>query len=212
MHVPDGFIGPRTWLPAAALAGVSTWFALRRIRQTMQAEAIPTLGVITACSFGLMLIAVPLPFGGATVHATGVGLLALRFGVTTAYLAIGLVLALQAFLLGDGGVTSLPVSALCLGLGGPLTAVVTHGLLRRVNERLARFVAGWSATVVAALLTALVLGLQPLVAVDAAGEPLFFPFGWRTVVPALVLPHAVVGVLEGLITVMGLDRWRQEER
>ncbi len=211
MHIPDGFLGPRTWLPAAALCGVTLPFALRRLQRNLRATTVPALGVTTACSFGLMLIAIPLPFGGATVHATGVALLALRFGVPTAYLALGLVLALQALLLGDGGVTSLPVSVLCLGLGGPLSAVSAYKLLHRVNERMARFAAGWMGVVVPALLTGLALGLQPVIAVDSLGEPLFFPFGWRTVLPALVLPHMVVGVLEGVITVIGLGLWRADK-
>ena len=211
MHIPDGFLGPRTWLPAAAVCGVTLPFALRRLQSNLQATTVPALGVTTACSFGLMLIAIPLPLGGGTIHATGVALLAIRFGVPTAYLALSLVLALQALLLGDGGVTSLPVSVLCLGLGGPLSAVAAYKLLHRVDERVARFAAGWLGVVVPALLTGLALGLQPVIAVDSLGEPLFFPFGWRTVLPALVVPHMVVGVLEGVLTVIGLGLWRADQ-
>jgi cobalt/nickel transport system permease protein len=108
-------------------------------------------------------------------------------------------------------VTSLPVSVLCLGLGGPLSAVAAYKLLHRVDERVARFAAGWLGVVVPALLTGLALGLQPVIAVDSLGEPLFFPFGWRTVLPALVVPHMVVGVLEGVLTVIGLGLWRADQ-
>ncbi|MBD3222344.1 cobalamin biosynthesis protein CbiM [bacterium] len=209
MHVPDGFFAPQTWIPAAGVATAGWAWALRRLRRALSARVVPVLGVTTACCFGLMLIAVPLPLGGASVHATGVAVLALHFGVPIAFLAISLVLALQALLLGDGGVTSLPVTALALGLAGPVVAVVAARLARPLGPAAARFAAGWFAVMAAALVTALLLGLQPHLAHDAAGEPLFFPFGWSTVLPAVLLPHAAVGVLEGVLTVValrGLDR------
>ena len=55
---------------------------------------------------------------------------------------------------------------------------------------------------VAALLLALVLGWQPLIAKAADGSPLFFPFGWAVVVPALVLPHLLLGLGEAAVTVL----------
>ncbi len=209
MHVPDGFFAPQTWLPAAGVAGAGWAWSLRRLRRALSARTVPVLGVTTACCFGLMLISVPLPLGGASVHATGVAVLALRFGVPIAFLAISLVLALQALLLGDGGVTSLPVTALALGLAAPVVAVLAARLLRPAGATAARFAAGWLAVMTAALITGLLLGLQPHLARDAAGDPLYFPFGWNTVLPAVLLPHAVLGVLEGVLTVIalrGLDR------
>lgn len=211
MHVPDGFLGPRTWLPAAGLAAAGWWWALGRLRARLDVETVPVLGVTTACCFGLMLVAVPLPLGGASVHATGVAVLALRFGVPTAYLAVSLVLALQALLLGDGGVTSLPVTAVALGLGGGAAAVAVRRLLAPLGAPAARFAAGWASVMAGALLVGLALGLQPLLETDAAGAPLFFPFGWPTVLPALLLPHAALGLIEGGITAAALARLGEED-
>jgi len=211
MHVPDGFFAPQTWLPAAGVAGASWAWAARRLRRVLSVRTVPVLGVATACCFALMLVSIPLPLGGASVHATGVAVLALYFGVGTAYLAISLVLALQALVLGDGGVTSLPVTALALGLAGPAVAVAAARLLRPAGPVVARFAAGWLAIMAAALLTALLLGLQPVIARDAGGDPLYFPFGWSTVLPAVLLPHAVVGVLEGALTVFALRGLERQE-
>lgn len=212
MHVPDGFLSPQTWVPAAGVAGAGWAWAIGRLRRSLRLQTVPALGVATACCFGLMLISVPLPMGGASVHATGVAVLALHFGVVVSFLAISLVLALQALLLGDGGVTSLPVTALALGLVGSWTAVAVARVLRPFGLRVARFAAAWTAVMVAALVTALLLGLQPHIARDTAGTPLFFPFGWSTVLPAVLLPHAVVGVLEGALTVIALRRLDPHDR
>ncbi|MCP5191141.1 MAG: energy-coupling factor ABC transporter permease, partial [Pseudomonadales bacterium] len=49
----------------------------------------------------------------------------------------------------------------------------------------------------------LVLGIQPAIAQDAAGRPLFFPFGLAVTLPAVLIPHALVGVGEGVLTWLG---------
>lgn len=201
MHVPDGFLGPQTWIPAtAASAGLIT-LGVRRVRATLDATALPRVGVLTAVAFVLMTLSIPVP-GGSTIHFGGIALIAVLFGAWTAFVCATLVLAMQAGLLGIGGVTSVPVASLAIGFVGAWSAVGAHALLRRAGERAATFAAGWASVVVPAVLMALVLGLQPALASDAAGRPLFFPFGPEVTLPAIVLPHLLVGVGEGILTVL----------
>jgi cobalt/nickel transport system permease protein len=159
------------------------------------------MGVLTALTFVLSLIAVPLP-GGSSVHATGTGLLSVLFGVWAAFLSISLVLALQAFLFGMGGITSFPVNALAMGLLGSAAGYACFVLLRRASLKAALFAAGWSAVVLPAAALALALGLQPLIAHRPDGSPLFFPFGVGVTLPAILIPHVVVGTAEGVLTVL----------
>jgi cobalt/nickel transport system permease protein len=203
VHVPDGFLGPQTYGPAYGVAGVLWAVGLRRLRRTLDPASVPRLAVATAASFALMLVTVPLP-GGTTVHVTGIGMIAVLFGVWNGFLALSLVYLLQAFMLGDGGVTALPVMALAAGLGGSAAAVAAHRAFGRW-PRPAVFLAGWCGTVVPAVLVALVLGAQPHLAHDADGLPLFFPFGWTVTLPAVVLPHLLVGVADGVLAVLA---WR----
>lgn len=200
MHVPDGFLAPVTWMPAAAVAAGTVGVAARRVRRDLREETLPRLAVLTALAFVVSSVAVPLP-GGTSAHASGVALLALQFGVGTAYLAYAGVLALQALGFGIGGVTSLPVNALCLGLAGGAAAALAYRALRRTGERPALFAAGWLSVVVPASLLAVVLGVQPLLARTPEGAPLFFPFGLGVTLPALALPHVLVGLGEGALTV-----------
>ena len=202
MHIPDGFISPQTYLPAYALCAGLWWVALRRVRARLDADTLPFLATLTALSFVLMSIALPLP-GGTTAHAAGIALLAVNFGVWTAFVAVSLVLAMQALLFGAGGITALPVNALAMGLAGALAAQLAWRGLRRVHATTALFLAGWLSVVLPALLAALVLGLQPLLAQDAEGRPLFFPFGFAVTLPAVLIPHALLGVGEGLLTALG---------
>jgi cobalt/nickel transport system permease protein len=201
MHVPDGFLGPQTYLPAYGLAAAAWTVGLRRLRARLDAATLPRLAVVTATAFVLMMITVPLP-GGTTVHVAGIGMLAVLFGVWNAFLSLTLVFLLQALLFGDGGVTALPVNALAMGLVGSLAAVGAHRLLRPLNRDAALFAAGWAGTVASATVMAGVLGLQPLLSRAPDGSPLFFPFGWKTTLPAVVLPHLAVGVADGILALL----------
>lgn len=211
MHLPDGFLSPQTYLPAYGLAAGLWWWAARRLRRTLDAERLPWLAAATALAFVLMMLAVPLP-GGSSVHATGVALLAVNFGVWTAFLAVSLVLAMQALLFGMGGVTALAVNALALGLTGSAVAWLAWRALRPIHEATALFLAGWLSVVLPAALIAVILGIQPTIAHDATGRPLFFPFGLTVTLPAVLIPHALLGLGEGLLTWLGtatLQRLRE---
>jgi cobalt/nickel transport system permease protein len=208
MHVPDGFIAPQMYLPAYGLAAGLWAHGLRRLRATLGDETIPRLSVLTAFSFAAMMVMVPLP-GGTSAHATGIALLALLFGVWTAFVSVSLVLLLQALLFGAGGVTALPLNALAMGLVGSAVAWHSFRLLRRLHEDFALMAAGWLSVNVAALLMALALGLQPAIAHAEDGQPLFFPFTLSVTVPAVMIPHAVVGVGEGALTLLV---WRTVRR
>jgi cobalt/nickel transport system permease protein len=204
VHIPDGFIAPQVTVPAYGLAGVLWGLGLRRLRRSLDPAALPRLAVVTAAAFVLMMITVPLP-GGTTGHVTGVGMLAVLFGAWQTFLVLSLVYALQAFLFADGGVTALPVNALAMGLVGGLTAAGTYRALRRLHEPAAVFAAGWCGTMAAAVVVALVLGAQPLIAAAPDGTPRFFPFGWDVTLPAVLIPHALIGLGDGCFALLA---WR----
>jgi cobalt/nickel transport system permease protein len=201
MHIPDGFLSPQTYLPAYAAAGLAWAWAARGLRRTLDEQTVPRLAALTALAYGLGLVMVPIP-GGTTGHALGVAMLALLFGVRLAFLAYSLVLLLQALLFGAGGVTALAVNALAMGLAGSAAAVLVHRLLRGLNGTAAVAAAAWASVMVSGLLLALALGVQPLIAHREDGTPLFFPFGLSITLPAVLIPHALIGAGEAALTVL----------
>jgi cobalt/nickel transport system permease protein len=210
MHIPDGVIAPQLYLPAYAL-GIACWsYGLRHLRRSLEEQTIPRLAMLTAAAFVLMMTSLPLP-GGITAHASGVGILAVLFGVWTTYVAISVVLLLQAVMFAHGGVTTLPINALAMGLLGAGAARLSFRALRRVEEHLALLVAGWVSAVVPAVLTALALGIQPAIARAPDGSPLFFPLGLEITLPLLTLPYVVIGIGEGLLTALVYTLVRRRE-
>lgn len=208
MHIPDGFLSPQTWIPAWGLAAGAWGWAARDLRQRLDESTVPRLAMLTALAYGLGLIMVPLP-GGSSGHALGVALLTLLFGLKPAFLAYSGVLLLQALLFGAGGITSLGLNALTLGLTGGATALGLFRLLRPLHEETAVALATWGSVMASALLLALVLGAQPLLASRADGTPLFFPFGWSITLPAMLIPHLFIGLGEAALTLLV---WRYARR
>jgi cobalt/nickel transport system permease protein len=201
VHVPDGFLSPQTYVPAYALAAGAWAYAARTLQRLLDETLLPRLAVLTALVFVLMSVMLPLP-GGTSVHASGIGILAVVFGPWITFAAVSLVLLLQALVLGAGGITVLPVNALAMGLAGSAAACLGYRLVGRFGERAGLFAAGWLATVVPAVLVAVVLGIQPAIAHTTDGQPLFFPFGLSVTLPAVMVPHALLGVAEGLLTIL----------
>jgi len=62
---------------------------------------------------------------------------------------------------------------------------------------------------VAALLTAIELGIQPMLFRDASGAPLYAPYPLRIAIPAMMAGHLTVAGLAELILSAGLVAWLQ---
>lgn len=205
MHIPDGLIAPQAYLAAAALA-VPLWvYGVRRLARQFDQRLIPRLAVLTALAFVLSTVMIPLP-GGTSAHLIGIGLLVISCGFWAAFVAYSLVLLLQALLFGAGGITALPINALCIGLVGGGLVALGHAVLRsetagRRRAALAVLFPVWAGVVVSSAAVAVVLALQPLLGQDANGQPLYFPFGIGVTLPVVVVPHLLIGLLEGVLSV-----------
>ncbi len=210
MHIPDGYLGPQTYLPAwAVMAPVWSW-ASARLKRTLRRRQLPTMALAAAFTFVVMMFNVPLP-GGTSGHAVGSVLVAVLLGPWAAVVAVSLALAVQALLFGDGGITALAANCLTMAVIMPFAGWWTYRLLAgRAGSALRRRafaagIAGYVGVNAAALATGVLLGIQPLVAHDASGRPLYCPFGLAVAVPAMVLPHLLaIGFVEAAVTGLGL--------
>lgn len=215
MHVPDGYLSPST---CAVMYGAALPFwsvAVRRLRRALTTRFIPTVALMAAFSFVVMMFNIPLP-GGTTGHATAVALAAIVLGPWGATLAISIALAIQALFFGDGGVTTLGANCFNIAIAGSLTASFAYRFVSGRSETGARrrvvaaAIAGFTSINVAALLTAIELGLQPLLFSDAAGTPLYAPYPLKVAVPAMMLGHLTVAGLAEMILTAGVVSWLQQ--
>lgn len=208
MHIPDGYLGPQTYLPAfAVMAGL--WSAgIAKLKTTLRLKQVPLLALGAAFSFVIMMFNVPIP-GGSTGHAVGAVLLAILFGPWAAMIVVSLALIVQALLFGDGGITAIGancfnMAVVCPFVGWWIYRTISGSSPMQSKRRwVAGAIAGWLGLTVAALATGVEFGLQPLIAHDSAGRALYCPFGLNIAVPAMVLSHMLAfGVVEGIVTAL----------
>ncbi|MFN3814230.1 MAG: energy-coupling factor ABC transporter permease [Aquificaceae bacterium] len=202
MHIPDGFLAPQVYIPAYFLDLSLIFYALKSFKEKLKERTVPFIASLSVMSFIFMSIAVPMP-GGTSVHGLGVASISLLFGPWVAFVCISLVLFLQASVFGEGGVTSFSINSLGIGFIGSLSAYYVYRVLSRfIDDRTAIFISGFLSTILSALFIALVLGLHPYLFTDPSGKPIYFPFKFNVVIPAVLLPHIPVGVGEGLLTLL----------
>jgi cobalt/nickel transport system permease protein len=199
MHIPDAYLNPETCLITFGVM-VPVWFvSARKIRQTVKTKQAPFLAIGAAFSFALMMFNFPVP-GGSSGHAVGGGLLAILFGPWVAVSILSVVLAIQAFLFHDGGLTTLGANALCMGVILPFTSYAIYQTFSRESSSASRkalvgAVGGYFGLTAASLVTAFLLGIQPH---GAAG---YFPYPLSVAIPVMVGSHLLVfSWVEGLVT------------
>jgi len=114
VHIPDGILPAPICVAGYAIAGGATWVALRQINKTSDPrEEVPKAALLAAAFFVGSSISLPLP--PASVHLVLNGLLGALLG-WYAWPAILIGLLLQAVLLGHGGLTTLGVDAVMMGI------------------------------------------------------------------------------------------------
>ena len=206
MHIPDGYLSPATCVATYAIVLPFWVVAFRRVQRQLHTRLVPLLALFSAFSFVIMMFNIPLP-GGTTGHAVGVTLAAIVLGPWAAIVAISMALLIQALFFGDGGITTYAANCLNMAVVGAFVAHWTYTLVagksaadssRRV---VAAALAGYVALNVAALLTAVEFGVQPMFFHDADGTPLYAPYPLAIALPAMMVGHlGVAGVAELAVT------------
>ncbi|MGB0118693.1 MAG: cobalt transporter CbiM [Terriglobales bacterium] len=214
MHIPDGYLSPSTCATFYVVA-VSGWYAaLKRIKRLLATRAIPLISVFAAFCFVVMMFNVPLP-GGTTGHAVGVGVSAIVLGPWGSILAISIALAIQALFFGDGGITTLGANCFNMAMVGSFTAYAVYRLvaansnLKSRRRVLAAALAGYVAINVSALVTAVELGIQPMLFHDATGTPLYAPYPLHVAIPAMMIGHLTLAGLAEAVIAAGMVSYLQ---
>ncbi len=208
MHIPDGYLGPITFGSLWAAMLPIWYFAGRLVRKTLDVAMIPFLALAGAFSFVIMMFNIPIP-GGTTGHATGATLIAVLLGPWPAVIAVSIALIIQAVLFGDGGITAIGANCFNMAFAEVMAGYGVYKLIKgKVGGKRELFAAGLGSYLginVAALLTALELGIQPILHRGLNGRPLYSPFPLTITVPAIMIEHITLfGFVEATVTVLVL--------
>ena len=206
MHIPDNYLSPATCAVMGA-AMVPVWtMAVRKVTREVEKARIPLLGIGAAFSFLIMMFNVPVP-GGTTAHAVGGTLIAVVLGPWSATICVSIALLVQALLFGDGGILSFGANCFNMAFVIPFLGYFIYRFFsQRVKGQAGEYVGLVAGSYIginmAALAASIEFGLQPVLAHNVAGQPLYCPYPLAVSIPAMLIPHlAVAGVVEAAFTV-----------
>ena len=202
MHIPDNYLSPASCAVLAVAAAPVVGLSITKVKAQLKEnkELAPMLGIAASLSFLLMMFNVPIP-GGTTAHAVGGVLLSILIGPYAASLALTVALLLQALLFGDGGILALGANIFNMAIAMPFVGYAVYHFFRKQNhETTGVLVGSYVGINVAAFLTAIELGIQPIIATQG-GEPLYNPYGLAVTIPAMMLTHlTIAGAVEVFFT------------
>ena len=202
MHIPDNYLSPASCAVLAVAAAPVVGLSITKVKAQLKEnkELAPMLGIAASLSFLLMMFNVPIP-GGTTAHAVGGVLLSILIGPYAASLALIVALLLQALLFGDGGILALGANIFNMAIAMPFVGYAVYNFFRKHNHETAGVLVGSYVGInVAAFLTAIELGIQPIIATQG-GEPLYNPYGLAVTIPAMMVTHlTIAGAVEVFFT------------
>ena len=196
MHIPDGFLSIYVIIPTLIITLIFWAIAIKKTKLTE--HQIPLMGLLTALFFAAMMMNYPI-VGGTTAHLLGGATIGLILGPWAGCISVTIILVLQALLFGDGGLTALGANVLNMGIIGifvPCIIFLVANKALKIKSTTALFatifVSAFVGDVLAAISAGVELGLsQPV-----------FTYGLGVAVPAMAINHSIIGVAEGIVTVI----------
>jgi cobalt/nickel transport system permease protein len=196
MHIPDGFIDGTTSAGAAVVVAGGLGATLRRAGEVLDERRVPLAGLVAAFVFAVQMLNFPVA-SGTSGHLLGGALAAVLVGPAVGAVCVSVVLAVQALLFADGGLSALGLNIFNMALVTAFGGYAVFVLARRVMSRTPSSVvlAAGIAAAVSVVLSALAFTLE--YAVGGTGTA-----SVTTVAGAMVGVHVLIGIGEGVITAL----------
>ena len=202
MHIPDGFLDLTTIIVTYAGFIVYLVLSLSRVRRgdsILSQQKIPLVSALAAGIFAAQMLNWPIP-GGTSLHFVGGALAGILLGPYLGFLAVFLVLLIQCLVFHDGGVTALGANVLNMAIIDVIIGYLCYKMAvsifgdRRGARIAGAFIGGWLGITLAGIACGLEIGYSPT-----------FPFGVTVTVPIMGSWHALLGIIEGIITAMVVE-------
>jgi len=199
LHIPDGYLGPATWIVFYAVMIPIWYLAFKSASHKLGPKSVPLLAFLSALSFMVMMFNLPIP-DGTTAHIVGAVIIAVLLGPYAATIGLTIALLIQALLFGDGGITAFAANCFNMGVVMPFVGIFIYTAIRvrmgatTRSRVVASMLAAYFGLVTAATMAGFEFGIQPYIA------PGYAPYGLDVAIPAMLLTHLLVGIVEAVAT------------
>ncbi len=194
MHIPDGFLDPITVTFTYGLFLIIVAIALRRVSEKIDPNIISTMTVTSAGIFVAQMLNWTIP-GGTSLHFAGGALAAILLGPWLGVLSMTIVLLVQCLVFHDGGITALGANVLNMGIINVFVGYIIYRTVIKLlgvkssSRTIGAILSGWAGITLAGIACGFEIGFSPQ-----------FPYGWQISVPVMGIWHAILGIIEGIIT------------
>ncbi|MFA0822570.1 MAG: cobalt transporter CbiM [Methanomethylovorans sp.] len=195
MHIPDSFVPLGQAIIYWIIALPFIFMAVKWAGKEMDDTKVPILAALAAGIFAIQALNIPIGMG-TSGHMVGATLVAIIFASPWAgVLVLTLVLLVQGFVFGDGGISTMGANILNMGVISGFVGYYAFAALMKLklNLQISSFIGAWLGLFVSALACAVQMYL--------AGT---FPL-----VPGLIAMgtyHFIIGIIgEGLITAIAVS-------
>jgi cobalt/nickel transport system permease protein len=198
MHAPDGFLNAGTAVATGAVSVGTVGVALRQVKETARDKQAPLAGIAAAFIFAAQMFNFPVA-AGTTGHLIGGALAAILLGPHMGALVVTVVVAVQALVFADGGLTALGYNALNMAIIPAYGGYAVYRMFRRMVPKNAGGVVAATglASLVSVLLSAMAFSIQWLFGATA-------PVSFAEVFTAMVGVHFLIGIGEGVISALAI--------
>ncbi len=229
MHIPDGFLDPKTSTSLLGAAGLALAYCLAKVKAMVTAlvpekalafagknvknahkklrlvlsptgeKLLMKMGLVAMLIFAAQMFNFPIS-NGTSGHFIGAVFAVVLLGPFAGTLCVSLVLIIQSLFFADGGLMALGANIINMAvIGGLLCYFIYFGLKKIMPNFIAVFVTAWFSVFLAALACSLEVGLS-----NAIPLP--------TVTFAMLKVHAVIGVFEGVITLVLIYLLKEDKK
>jgi cobalt/nickel transport system permease protein len=193
MHIPDGFIDLKTAATTGIFSISGFIFAVIKVKQYFRARIVVLMGIFTALVFAAQMINFTI-LGGTSGHLLGAALSTIILGPYAGCIIMAVVLLVQAFAFGDGGISALGANTFNMAVVGIISAYLIYKLITKFSKSRWIFycavaVSSWFSVVTASAFTAMEL--------SASGT---YTIGLT--LGSMVIVHMVIGLGEAAITMI----------
>jgi cobalt/nickel transport system permease protein len=197
MHIPDGFLTTPVIFTTYLGSSTTLVFIWKKILEQFNQQSIPKVAILAAFIFITQMINIPIA-GGTSGHLIGGFLATLLVGPYTAIFIISLVLTVQMLIFQDGGLTALGANIFNMGIAGIYLSYFVYmfslKFLKKYLDNLVVhltliFICSWLYVEIGAILCGIELSISGLA-------------DWKITVSFLFGIHALIGILEGIMTIL----------
>ena len=195
MHMADALISPAVGGTFLAISVGLIGYSSKKIKDDVDTNVIPLMGVIGAFIFVAQMINFTIPMTGSSGHIGGGILLSILLGPYAAFITLASVIIIQAFFFADGGLLAIGCTIFNLGF---FTCFICYPL---IYKNITKTGVNSKRIIIASILSA-VVGLQ-LGSFFVVAETFFsgiseLPFS--TFLLLMQPIHLAIGIIEGAAT------------